>query len=154
MKTGDGFVQGYNAQAAVDAFSQAIVARGLTESAADVNALAPLVQEIKENNGRQAEELSADAGYCSEENLKELNRRHIDAYVATGRQKHGQASATGGRATDPGPDGRARVSADRGRQPRRAAAQAWLAAPRRMRAAPAAIDFRTARIGPRARTRC
>lgn len=102
MKTGDGFVQGYNAQAAVDAFSQAIVARGLTESAADVNALAPLVQEIKENNGRQAEELSADAGYCSEENLKELNRRHIDAYVATGRQKHGQASATGGRATDPG----------------------------------------------------
>jgi transposase len=102
MKTGDGFIQGYNAQAAVDASSQVIVARGLTQSAADVKALVPLVQEIKENNGQQAAELSADAGYCSEENLKELNRRHIDGYIATGRQKHGQASATGGRATDPG----------------------------------------------------
>ena len=102
MKTGDGFIQGYNAQAAVDASSQVIVARTLTTSAADVNALVPLVQQIKEINGRQAEELSADAGYCSEGNLKELSRRHINAYVATGRQKHGQASATAGRVTDPG----------------------------------------------------
>ena len=102
MKTGDGFIQGYNAQAAVDASSQVIVARGVTQSAADVNELVPLVRQIKENTGRQAEELSADAGYCSEENLKELNRRHVTGYVATGRQKHGQASATAGRTTDPG----------------------------------------------------
>lgn len=102
MKSHDGFIQGYNAQAAVDASSQVIVARGLTQSAADVGELVGLLEEIKENTGRQAEEISADAGYCSEENLKELNRRHIKGYVATGRQKHGQASATGGRATDPG----------------------------------------------------
>jgi transposase len=94
MKTGDGFIQGYNAQAAVDADHQVIVAQGLTNNAADAPQLAPMLQAIKANTGRQARELSADAGYCSEDNLKELNRRHIRGYVATGRQKHGQSSAT------------------------------------------------------------
>jgi IS5 family transposase len=95
MKTGDGFVQAYNGQIAVDAESQVIVAQDLTNQTNDVRQLRPLVAQIKENTGRQAQELSADAGYCSEENLKELNRRHVEAYVATGRQKHGQVSATG-----------------------------------------------------------
>jgi len=36
-------------------------------------------------------------GYCSEDNLKELNRRGIRGYVATGRQKHGEKTATGKR---------------------------------------------------------
>jgi len=94
MKTKDGFVQGYNAQLAVDAETQIIVARGMTTSAADVHELIPLVTQIKENTGRQAKEISADAGFCSEENLKELSRRHVRAYVATGRQKHGGACAT------------------------------------------------------------
>lgn len=31
---------------------------------------------------------SADAGYCSEVNLAELERRGLDAYVATGRERH------------------------------------------------------------------
>ena len=35
----------------------------LEAEAADVNALVPLVRQIKENTGRQADELSADAGY-------------------------------------------------------------------------------------------
>src|SRR5207344_2113661 len=43
----------------------------------------------------QAQELSADAGYCSEANLTELNRRHIEGYVATGRQVHGTSHAAG-----------------------------------------------------------
>jgi len=95
MKTGDGFIQGYNAQLAVDGEHQVIVAQELTNNAADAQQLAPMLKAIKANTGRQARELSADAGYCSEDNLKELNRRHIRGYVATGRQKHGHASATG-----------------------------------------------------------
>ena len=102
MKTGDGFIQGYNAQAAVDADHQVIVAYGLTNNAADAQQLAPMLQAIKTNTGRQARELSADAGYCSEDNLKELNRRHIRGYVATGRQKHGQSSATANGKTQTG----------------------------------------------------
>lgn len=97
MKTTDGFVQGYNAQAAVDAASQIIVAHRVTAAANDQQQLAPMVALIKQQTGRQARELSADAGYCSEANLRELSRRHIKGYVATGRQRHGQASAGGSR---------------------------------------------------------
>jgi transposase len=97
MKGHDGFVQAYNAQAAVDADSQVIVAQLLTNQAADAPHFEPLVAQIKANTGRQALEASADAGYCSEHNLRVAVRRHIRAYIATGRQHHGQASATNDR---------------------------------------------------------
>jgi hypothetical protein len=102
MKTQDGFLQGSNAQAAVDADHQVIVAQGLTSQASDAHQLEPMLTQIKANTGRQARELSADAGYGYEHNLKALNRRHIRGYVATGRQRHGEASATGARQTKPG----------------------------------------------------
>jgi transposase len=94
MKGRDGFIQGYNCQAAVDAASQIIVAQATSNHANDKRELSPLVKLIKKMTGRQAKELSADTGYCSEENLKDLNRHHIRAYLATGRQKHGTPSAT------------------------------------------------------------
>jgi transposase len=97
MKSHDGFIQGYNAQAVVDAESQVIVAQALTNNASDAQQLALMVAQIKQNTGRQARELSADAGYCSEDNLKELRRRHINGYIATGRQKHGETAAAGER---------------------------------------------------------
>jgi len=92
MLTKDGFVQGYNAQLAVDSAHQVIVACDVTTSATDVHQLVPMVKQIKAIMGRQAEELSADSGYCSEENLKELSRRHINGYVAIGRWKHGESA--------------------------------------------------------------
>lgn len=95
MKAGNGFEQCYNAQAAVDSESQVIVAQMLTNAANDKQLLDPMLSEIKENMGRHADEVSADAGYCSEENLKKANRRHVNVYVATGRQKHGTAAAAG-----------------------------------------------------------
>ncbi len=42
-----------------------------------------------------------DVGCCSEANLSELSRRWVRGYVATGRQKHGSASATGQRTKGP-----------------------------------------------------
>ena len=101
MKAQDGFIQGYNAQAAVDADHQVIVAQGLTNHASDAHQLEPMLEHIRRNTGRQPRELSADAGYCSEHNLKALHRRHVRGYVATGRQQHGAASATGARKTVP-----------------------------------------------------
>ncbi len=97
MKSHDGFIQAYNVQAAVDADSQVIVAQGVTNNASDSHQLRPMVAQIKQNTGRQAREVSGDAGYCSEDNLKELKRRHIKGYIATGRQKHGQTAAAGRR---------------------------------------------------------
>jgi transposase len=97
LKTSDGFVQGYNAQLVVDGGSQVIVAQSVTASPTDVQQLPPMLAQIKQNTGRQAKEFSADAGYCSEANLKELNRRHIKGYVATGRHKHGKGAASAGK---------------------------------------------------------
>ena len=101
MKTQDGFIQGDNAQAAVEAEHQGIVAQGLTHQARDAHQLEPMLTHIKANTGRQARELSADAGYCFEHNLTALNRHPVRGYVATGRQKHGAASAVGMRQTVP-----------------------------------------------------
>lgn len=92
MKGKDGFVQAYNAQAAVDADGQIVVACGLTNNAADQAELGPLLDAIAAGLGRSPEEVSADVGYCSEANLETL-ARGIRAYVATGRQKHLAAGA-------------------------------------------------------------
>lgn len=102
MKGHDGFVQAYNCQAAVDADSHVIVAGHVTQNANDQKELKPLVRAIKTNTGRQTIELSADTGYCSEENLKTLNRHHIRGYVALGRQHHGEASPVGNKGVKPG----------------------------------------------------
>ena len=96
MKGADGYVQAYNAQAAVDADSQVIVAESVTHKASDVQELIPILEQIRDNNGLQVTELSADAGYFSEDNLKELSRRHIRGYVAPGKLKHGNASPGNG----------------------------------------------------------
>jgi transposase len=88
LKTKDGYIQGYNAQAAVDAGAQIIVAHGLTPSTSDQDQLVALIDGIEDNLGRKPREASADAGYCSETNLAALADRQIGAYIATGRAKH------------------------------------------------------------------
>lgn len=87
LKTKDGFMQGYNAQAAVDGKAQIIVAHGLTASTSDQDQLVALIDGIEKNLARKPAEASADAGYCSEANLAALDARGIKAYVATGRAK-------------------------------------------------------------------
>lgn len=89
MRRGSEYLQGYNCQAAVDADSQVIVARAVINQQNDVDQLVPMLNQIRANLGRQCREVSADSGYCADENLKELKRRRIRGYVATGRQRHG-----------------------------------------------------------------
>jgi len=88
MKGKDGFVQAYNARAAVDAHGQIVVACTLTNNAADQAELGPLLDAIAAGLGCRPEEVSADVGYCSKANLQTLAARGIRGYVATGRQKH------------------------------------------------------------------
>jgi len=102
LKTRDGYIQGYNAQAAVDGEDQVIVAHTLTNSSSDQAQLAPLLDRTRANLGRNPDEVSADAGYCSAANLRTVERRRIDGYIATGRQKHGTRSATAKRPLAPG----------------------------------------------------
>jgi len=99
LKTKDGYIQGYNAQAAVDGDHQIIVAQTLTNSSSDQAQLAPLLNVTRANLGRNPDEVSADAGYCSDANLRTIKRRRIEGYIATGRQKHGTKSATAKKTT-------------------------------------------------------
>src|SRR6202048_1149410 len=75
MKTKDGFIQGYNAQAAVDAEHQIIVSCDLTNQGTDSAQLLPLIDQIKANT-------------------------EIDGFVAAGRQKHGTAAPAAGKAKE------------------------------------------------------
>jgi transposase len=88
LLTKDGYIQGYNAQAAVDGMAQIIVAHELTSSMSDHGQLVALIDGIKTNLKALPKEASADSGYLSEENLQALTERGISAYIATGRAKH------------------------------------------------------------------
>jgi transposase len=83
----DGFIQAYNAQVAVDAAGQIILAHRLVNTPSDQTAVVPLIDAVKANTGRQPKEVSADAGFCSEANLAALTARRIAPYIATGRAK-------------------------------------------------------------------
>ena len=88
MKSKDGYVQAYNAQAAVDATAQIIVEHGLTQNASDQGQLVPMLDGIEKNLGRKPAQASADTGYCSEANIAAVDERKVDGYLAPGRAKH------------------------------------------------------------------
>ena len=93
MKTSDGsFHQCYNAQAVVDAEHQVIVATDMGDCAADVANLIPMTEQATVNTGQAPEQVLADAGYCSADNLAaatEFTDQHgSEFFIATGRAKH------------------------------------------------------------------
>lgn len=81
MRTQNGYIQGYNAQAAVDSKNHIIVACNISDEKNDLNELVPLIKQIKENCKQQAKEISADSGYCTNENLRELKKNKIRGYI-------------------------------------------------------------------------
>jgi transposase len=90
LKGGDGWIQGYNCQAAVDGDHQIIVAVGVSNQASDAPHLEPMLERIMANTGQLPEKLIADAGYCSTDNIEASEKRGLDAYVSTSRQAHGK----------------------------------------------------------------
>jgi len=94
MKTGDGYVQGYNCQAMVDAEHQVIVAQAVTNQSPDVEHLVPMIVQTVANCGAKPEKLLGDAGYFSEANVCESTKWSIDPYIATGRQRRNEPPPT------------------------------------------------------------
>ena len=82
------FVQGYNAQIAVDSASQVIVAAEITQETNDKMQLIPMIAQIVTNLQQTPEKVSADTGYFSEANVTDESVKGVDLYVATGRDKH------------------------------------------------------------------
>lgn len=89
MLAGDkSFIQGYNAQAAVDSDYQVVVAAMVTNQAADSPHVELMTEQIEENNGRLPNEMSLDAGYYSDANVKYLEDKGVDVYMPPCRLKH------------------------------------------------------------------
>ncbi len=87
MHTPDGFQQCYNAQLAVDAASQVIVACEVSAAPPDVQRLRPMLKRMVDLNGRPPEQLSADAGYASEANFAALDGAGVYAVIALRRYR-------------------------------------------------------------------
>jgi len=96
------FVQGYNAQIAVDSASQVIVAAEVTQETNDKKQLVPMIALIAANLEQKPEKVSADTGYFSEANVTDESVKDVDLYIATGRDKHGDVVETN---SDPPPSG-------------------------------------------------
>jgi transposase len=88
------FLQGYNAQAAVDSKAQVIVAAEVTQETTDNGQLLPMLDQVKQNLGRKPDAASADGGYWSEANATDQSVAGIDLHIATGRDKHEQTIET------------------------------------------------------------
>ncbi len=93
------FVQGYNAQIAVDSASQVIVAAEMTQDTNDKKQLLPMIALMVTSLDRKPEKVSADTGYFSQPNVTDESVKDVDLYVATGRDQHDGAKAPSGQRT-------------------------------------------------------
>ena len=93
-----GFVQGYNAQIAVDGEEQIIVAAEVTQCAADSGQLVGVTKAAAANTEKNPNRVLADAGYKSETNFEAMEEMGIEAHIALGRGER-----TAGKASKAGP---------------------------------------------------
>ncbi len=88
-KNGD-FEYRYNGQISVDEDNQIIVGQHLSQNANDKKEVEPAIEKILETTGTLPDQLSADNGYLSGDNLEALAASGVDAYIATdqGEKNH------------------------------------------------------------------
>jgi transposase len=83
----DGFDQHYNAQVAVEQESFLIVSNTLSNHVTDQHEAIPTLDAIPAQIGTP-EAGALDAGYFSEPNVRDMEQRGIEPYIATGREPH------------------------------------------------------------------
>jgi transposase len=93
MTSTGSFEQCYNAQVAVDVKTQVIVAADVTQEANDKKQLEPMLTQVKKNSNSTPRTVSVDSGYYTHANVKMMDDEPIDAYIATGKIKHGEVIA-------------------------------------------------------------
>ncbi len=105
-----GFLQGYNAQLAVDDGHQIIVAAAVGNQAPDAEYLAPMLERIVDNCDAVPDAITGDAGYFSVDNVRACEHMGAEPFLAMTRQRRGEppASALG---VDDRQDLRARMRA-------------------------------------------
>ena len=88
--TSAGFEQAYNAQVAVDQDSLFIVACSLSNHPNDKAEAEPTLAALSPELGTPAA-AALDNGFWSEQNIAALEKRHVEPYIATGREPHHQS---------------------------------------------------------------
>jgi len=81
MATGKGVIQGYTGVAAVDGKCQVIVEAQAHGTGSEQALLIPVVEAMRDLIGEDSV-LTADAGYHSEDNLRQLDRMGVEALIA------------------------------------------------------------------------
>jgi transposase len=86
----DGFIQGYNSQAAVDMDTMLIVAATVSQQTNDKQQVEPMLAEIEKlpDSLGQPEALLADTGYFSGDNVEACCGQQIEPLIALGRDSH------------------------------------------------------------------
>lgn len=83
LDSGSGaLVQGYNAQAAVDAAAQVIVAADITQDEGDCNQLVPMCTKMQQELGELPAVITADAGYWNTVEIETVSRQGMEVLVA------------------------------------------------------------------------
>jgi len=91
MPSTEGFVQAYNAQAAVDIESYLIVGQHMTQNANDKQEIAPALAALQSTEaalGEEVDALLADTGYFSEDNVRQCEAAEIIPYISDHRERH------------------------------------------------------------------
>lgn len=90
MPSKDGFVQGYNAQAAVDVDSLLVVAATLSQHTNDKRQVEPMLKALNAlpDSLGKPEMLLADNGYFSKDNIQACVEQKITPLIALGREAH------------------------------------------------------------------
>jgi transposase len=102
MKHGDQAIRpSYNAQITTDATTKAIVAAQWTQDANDMYSLEPAMDLVKENMGREPEQVVADGGYTTRNNITAMKERDIEFIGNLGDPAARQAAAVKARGIDP-----------------------------------------------------
>jgi len=107
MPGADGFVQAYNTQIAVEPDFQWIVGQRVSQATNDKQQLVPTMKAIEEQAGQKPQEVMTDSGYCSEANLKYLEEKKIEGFIATDKESYRDRHQPGPRG--PLPQGATRV---------------------------------------------
>jgi hypothetical protein len=82
-----GMVLGYTGTVAVSE-DHLVVAQQVSQASTDNELLVPLVEKVEQECGERPRQASADSGFFSQENLRAMEERGIDAYVPDSHLAH------------------------------------------------------------------
>jgi transposase len=104
LRQRQGYVLGYTGTVAVSE-DHVIVAQQVSQAGADNELLVAMVERVEQECGERPRQVSADSGFFSQENLRAMEERGIDAYVPDSHLAHelnwGQRVRSHGAARDP-----------------------------------------------------